>query len=169
MKNQRGITLVALVITIVILLILSGIVILTLTQTGLLENAKQAKEITENAQKEENNILGQFDTTLNNYISTSRDVTENDLNSMFYPNKQQTLTLTNNSVEIPKNGWLYLSFNKNAQGDYFWGKRNNMEIFRTSVPTMDCADSTYIPVKKGDIISVSNSSYFVLTLMYFEE
>lgn len=169
MKKTNGITLVALVITIILLLILAGVAINALTQTRLFENAKQAKEITENAQKEENNILGQFDTTLNNYISTSRDVTENDLNSMFYPNKQQTLTLTNNSVEISKNGWLYLSFNKNAEGDYFWGKRNNMEIFRTSVPTINCADSTYIPVKKGDIISVSNSSYFVLTLMYFEE
>ena len=40
MKNQRGITLVALVITIIILLILAGIAILTLTQTVLLEKTK---------------------------------------------------------------------------------------------------------------------------------
>lgn len=169
MKKSNGITLVSLVITIIILLILSGIAISALVQTGLLENVKQAKEITKNTQQKENTILEQFDTTLNNYISTSREVTENDLNSMFYPNTQETLTLTNNSVEIPRNGWLYLIFDKKAQGNYFYAKRNDMEIFRTSVPTIDCADSTYIPVKKGDIISVTNSNYFTLNLMYFEE
>jgi len=42
-KNESGITLVTLVITIIILLILAGIAIVTLTQTGLFENAKQAK------------------------------------------------------------------------------------------------------------------------------
>lgn len=45
MKNTKGITLVTLVITIIILLILAGVAINTLTQTGLLENAKQAKSI----------------------------------------------------------------------------------------------------------------------------
>ena len=42
-KEQKGITLVALVITIIILLILAGISIATLSQTGLFKNAKDAK------------------------------------------------------------------------------------------------------------------------------
>ena len=42
MKQQKGITLVALVITIIILLILAGISILTINQTRLFKNAKQA-------------------------------------------------------------------------------------------------------------------------------
>ena len=50
-KNIKGITLVALVVTIIILLILAGVAITALTQTGLFENAKQAKNATENAQK----------------------------------------------------------------------------------------------------------------------
>ena len=41
MKN-KGITLVALVLTIIILLILSGIAISSLTNTGLLKNASMA-------------------------------------------------------------------------------------------------------------------------------
>ena len=57
-KNIKGITLVALVVTIIILLILAGVAIATLTQTGLFESAKQAKNKTENAQIEENTILG---------------------------------------------------------------------------------------------------------------
>ena len=41
--REHGITLVALVITIIILLILAGIAITGLTQTGLFEKARQAK------------------------------------------------------------------------------------------------------------------------------
>ena len=43
LKQNKGITLVALVITIVILLILAGISIQALTNTGLFEKAKDAK------------------------------------------------------------------------------------------------------------------------------
>ena len=42
-NNQKGITLIALVITIIILLILAGISIAALTNTGLFEKAKDAK------------------------------------------------------------------------------------------------------------------------------
>ena len=42
--NNKGITLVALVITIIILLILAGISIQAITNTGLFANAKKAKE-----------------------------------------------------------------------------------------------------------------------------
>ena len=44
MKNEVGITLVALVITIIILLILAGISIQAINNTGLFANAKKAKE-----------------------------------------------------------------------------------------------------------------------------
>ncbi len=54
---NKGITLVALVITIIILLILAGVAITALTQTGLFENAKQAKDAMENAQTKENATL----------------------------------------------------------------------------------------------------------------
>ena len=66
--KEKGITLVALVITIIILLILAGISIQTLTQTGLFENAKQAKNATENAQKEENKILSEYIDKTNEYL-----------------------------------------------------------------------------------------------------
>lgn len=53
-RNRRGITLVALVITIVILLILAGISISVLKQTGVLENAKLASDKSKEKQTEEN-------------------------------------------------------------------------------------------------------------------
>ena len=43
MKNRRGITLVALTVTIIILLIISGVSITALTQTNLFINARKAK------------------------------------------------------------------------------------------------------------------------------
>lgn len=43
-KNSKGITLVALVITIIILLILAGISISALTNTGIFQKAKEAKQ-----------------------------------------------------------------------------------------------------------------------------
>ena len=48
-KRQNGITLVALVITIIILLILATISIQSLTNTGLFKKAQEAKEKTQNA------------------------------------------------------------------------------------------------------------------------
>lgn len=48
--NKRGITLVALVITIIILLILAGVSIQVITNTGLLKNAKLAGEKDEEKQ-----------------------------------------------------------------------------------------------------------------------
>ena len=46
--NQKGITLIALVITIIVLLILAGVSIATLTgQNGILTRAQDAKEQTE--------------------------------------------------------------------------------------------------------------------------
>ena len=52
-KGKRGITLIALVITIIILLILSGITISSLTNTGLFKNAKEAKKRQEDDQRKE--------------------------------------------------------------------------------------------------------------------
>ena len=68
MKNQRGITLVALVITIVILLILSGVAFLSLTQTELFEKTKQAKELTENAKNNEISTLTKYDEKITEII-----------------------------------------------------------------------------------------------------
>ena len=60
-KSTKGITLVALVITIIILLILAGISISTLTNTGIFEKAKEAKQKSENAQKEEDKLISEYE------------------------------------------------------------------------------------------------------------
>ena len=60
-EKNKGITLVALVITIVILLILAGISISTLTNTGIFQKAKDAKKASENAQKEEDKLISEYE------------------------------------------------------------------------------------------------------------
>ena len=69
MKNQKGITLVALVITIIILLILAGISISTLTNTGIFEKAKDAKEKSEAEEKQQSETLDSYEKELNKYTS----------------------------------------------------------------------------------------------------
>ena len=71
-KSTKGITLVALVITIIILLILSGISISALTNQGLFKNAKLAKEKAEKEQKKETSLLDQYESELNKYIENGR-------------------------------------------------------------------------------------------------
>lgn len=65
--REKGITLVALVITIVILLIFAGISISTLTNTGIFQKAKEAKQKSEEAENEQNKILDEYETELNQY------------------------------------------------------------------------------------------------------
>ena len=69
-KNKdRGITLVALVITIIILLILATISIQSLTNTGLFQKAQEAKEKTQNAEENQAKTLNEYEDGLNKYIS----------------------------------------------------------------------------------------------------
>ena len=72
-KKNKGITLVALVITIVILLILAGISIAQLTGNGLFENAKLAKEKYKNEQEKENKTLSDYENLIEDEISNNRD------------------------------------------------------------------------------------------------
>lgn len=74
MKNRnKGITLIALVIMIIILLILAGITITQLTGSGLFEKTKSAKEESEKAEIKENLTLTEYDSIINRYIDGARD------------------------------------------------------------------------------------------------
>ena len=61
-KKSNGITLIALVITIIVLLILAGVTIATLTgDNGILTQAQKAKNETENAAKKEEEDLAKLE------------------------------------------------------------------------------------------------------------
>lgn len=68
MNEQKGITLVALVITIIILLILAGISIATLSSTDLFGQAKRAGSESNNAAANEANTLNSYVNEINQYL-----------------------------------------------------------------------------------------------------
>ena len=68
-RNEQGITLIALVITIIVLLILAGISIAMITgENGILTQAQRAKTETENAQAVEEDRLNEYEDYINDAI-----------------------------------------------------------------------------------------------------
>ena len=69
--NNNGITLIALVVTIIVLLILAGVSISMLTgQNGILNRAVEAKEKTEKAQKDEEEKMQEYESVIDQYTGT---------------------------------------------------------------------------------------------------
>lgn len=99
---NRGITLVSLVITIIILLILAGISIATLTGSGLFEKAKLAKERTEERQKQEEQFLGDYQNKIGQYVNSNRDTVTID-KSEYEELKANVAKLENNPVVLYNN------------------------------------------------------------------
>ena len=104
-RNRNGITLVALVITIIILLILAGIAIASLTgDNGLFARANQARQNTIDAQNKENATLEGYEDLIDIYAegaATAGTVNDAKLESKRYA---QTTTIKddlNNDVVIP--------------------------------------------------------------------
>ncbi len=71
-KSTRGITLIALVITIIILLILAGISISALTNQGLFKNAKIAQNATEKAEAEQGKTLNEYEDEISKYLPAEK-------------------------------------------------------------------------------------------------
>ena len=107
MKNNKGITLVALVVTIIVLLILAGVSISMLTgQNGILKRATEAKNTTEVASEKEGIQMAITASQMasDNYTSIKKDVLQSKLNSYFgkekttlEDNKDGSYTVTMNN------------------------------------------------------------------------
>lgn len=99
-KQEKAITLVALVIIIVILLILSGISISIVRNQGLLENAKEARNRSEQSEKEQSEILDSYEKELNKY--ETQELTELKTNIVLSTTENVKLHDTNgNNVVVP--------------------------------------------------------------------
>ncbi len=117
-KNRKGITLIALVITIIILLILAGITISALTNTGIFARANDAKEKTAMAQEDESvkmavssaTIEGEGELTIENLQDA---FTKSNLNGPLTGNGPWTYTGDYGEYDIEKNG----NITTTAKGD----------------------------------------------------
>ena len=77
-KNSNGITLIALVVTIIVLLILAGVSISMLTgQNGILNRAAEAKDKTETSNEDEKRKLAQAEALMNTEKTTYRRICSN--------------------------------------------------------------------------------------------
>lgn len=80
MKKNKAITLIALIVTIIILLILAGVSIAFLTgENGILNKAKTAKDQSTQGEVEEQNRLGKTNETMDNYLITTRSGSLSDI------------------------------------------------------------------------------------------
>lgn len=72
MVKNNGITLIALVITVIILLILAGITISQLTGSAIFEKAKEARDKWKNTQNEEEIQIAEYSNEIDNYVDGDR-------------------------------------------------------------------------------------------------
>ena len=72
MRAQKGITLVALIITIIVLLILAVVTIASITNGGVKDNAEAAVNLHQNKVAVENTILDGYTTTINTAIQAAQ-------------------------------------------------------------------------------------------------
>ena len=127
-ESIKGITLVALVVTIIILLILAGVAITALTQTGLFENAKQAKNAMENAQILEELTLNDYNNKIVSTIDGTRNIKENNINyDIIYSGEANKVGVYNFIFPTEKNlsNYKYLIFYANAFDSDF--SKNNSD------------------------------------------
>ena len=77
LKNKKGITLIALVVTIVVLLILAGVTVsLILDENGIIAKSKDARARWNNAQMNEEKNMGEIDKTVDEIVYNKIDPTE---------------------------------------------------------------------------------------------
>lgn len=132
--KSKGITLVALVITIIILLLLAGITISQLTGSKLFEKAQLAKEKYENEQANEEAKLEDYKNIIEEHVNGSNR--ESTYFSLDYKN---TIDLTNTLVNVGasyicnKNGIVYVSVahvDNSTNGLYTLRLKNSYTNFR---------------------------------------
>ncbi|OKZ75967.1 MAG: hypothetical protein BHW00_00500 [Clostridium sp. 26_22] len=120
MKNNLGITLVSLIVTVIILIILAGISIASLTGNGLFEKAKLAKEKQENAQIEENERLSDYESEIEKIYSNTREFEKSIQLDYSKSVDISSYTSENNKYTIPENGYLVVQYNEQNTTTTHW-------------------------------------------------
>ena len=150
-SKQKGITLIALVITIIVLLILAGVSIATLTgENGILTKANEAKEATEQAKQDELAMLNDLNNLMGNYVESEQgfdgEVNSPKLSSGMIPVKYEDgkwlkadESNTNNSwydYGADSKKWANIVTVKEEVRDSYTNAAENTEINMDDVTTM---------------------------------
>ena len=102
LKSKRGITLIALVITIVVLIILAAVIInLSLGNNGIFNRAKRAAQEYSNTQDYEETAIAKYSNQIDSYVSGERGTVTID-------EETYSQLLENNEKINLKNNYIYL-------------------------------------------------------------
>ena len=157
LENKRGITLIALVITIIVLLILAGITIATLTgENGILTRASDASRETELASEKERVKLAAMAALADNLgQEIIQEDLENELGKQFASGKYTVDTGTN---EDGTEGYIVtITENDEAGRKYFVDKNANINEYTEKEPVQ-------VPEKGGKDFSRENGKIDILFL-----
>ena len=107
-NGKSGITLIALVITIIVLLILAGVTIATLTgDNGILTKAQSAKKVSTDAEIEEKIKLAVIASKINESNTVDTDVLTKELNNQFVDDGWEKTEIDANTWKVTVNGQSY--------------------------------------------------------------
>ncbi|MNT41691.1 hypothetical protein D3C72_1780600 [compost metagenome] len=162
MKSKRGITLVALVVTIIVLLILSAVGISLLTgENGILNKAKIAKVESDRSSIEEEGRLNKTNDIMENFTISNRAISSGF--SLDYDNMQNltsSLNTVNQEYTFTKSGQLYVQAGIDSQGWYYTTiKHSNIEIGYVRFHNSSGGGEQYtdhVIVNEGDKIIVTH-------------
>lgn len=138
--RNKGITLVALVVTIIILLILAGISIQILSQMDLIEKAKQAKTITENVQKKENEEITKIEDLMYDNINDIEQVTDKEPGKLEQEENNNDIYIINSIEDL-----VYFAYDV-TNGNSYLGKTVKLGInldFNSSKSYVDAYRTDY--------------------------
>lgn len=142
---NKGITLVALVIIIILLLVLAGISIASLTNSGLFEKARLAEQKSREAQEKEEGILSDYENKIGEYVNNNREQGNNKIN---YSTEEQIIgTWINNEPIYAKTIDLGTSF--------------DIKTDRTELPTNIIPNDIDLPIKGVLYLSDEINNYKV--------
>ncbi len=110
MKENKGITLIALIITIIVMVVLVAVTVSIVVRSGIIGKAKQAKDDTQTAY--------QYEQTLGESINIGGNV-YNSIDDIVSPNSIQ-FTITKNE-NVPGSGWMDVTYNFTASRNQTWG------------------------------------------------
>lgn len=151
--NEKGITLIALVLTIIVLLIISGISISMLTgQNGILNRTVEAKEKTTLASEKEAIVLD----FINNNMSQNNDYSIGEKlydRNIANGNKWKIIYDTNNE-KIYGTNWMFIS--KETDIDNYGKTLNNWLVNIQTEEILSINDGEYKKLQYGDNLAVTD-------------
>lgn len=165
MKN-KGITIIALIVTIIVLLVLASVSIAMITgENGILSKAKLSKENSNLSEIEEQNRLGQYNESIDKYTTSRGTVTLTDeeyqifKNSTTYSEDEKQIGIWTDGSALYRK--TYNNTTTTASNTYGWNLSTlNIKKVIQVYGTVNRNDGYVMPLMYGYTSSDMNSVYF---------